>query len=38
VDYIITGDKELLNLKDVMGIKITTGNDFLIILKKQQNK
>ncbi len=34
-DYIITGDKELLNSKNVMGIKIISGNDFFNILKKQ---
>ena len=34
-DYIITGDKELLNLKNVMGIEIITINDFISRLKKR---
>ena len=32
-DYVITGDRHLLNLKTYQGIKIITPADFLKILK-----
>src|SRR3990167_2538340 len=31
-DYIVTGDKDILNLKEFRGIKIITSNQFLKVL------
>ena len=36
-DYIVSGDGDILHLKEYEGIKILTPNDFLAIIKKGEN-
>ena len=37
-DYIVSGDKPLLNIKEYMGIKIISPKDFMRLLKKRQTR